>query len=388
MNHHTVYLFCLLPCQSCHSVSPSNITSQTNVNHDISVHLCRALSGKCCHSLWSSNFTSQPNIHQYTSVHLFSDFHPNLATLSHHPTSHYKPTFISTLLFTSSAHFHRNFATHCDHPTSHHHRTFISTLLFSGSVISIHILSLSLIIQHHITNQHSSAHFCSPVQWLPSKSCHSLWSSNITSQTNIHQYTYVHLFGGFHPNLVTQAHHPTAHHNPTLIITLLFFSFAHFSLNSVSRSHHPRWPHKPIFIITLRCFSFAQFYPNLATHFHHPTSHPKPTLIMTLLFTCFADFHRYGGSYSDRATAHEKGTFISRILCSSFAHFHGNVSARWHYCTSYCNRAGSRIVVFTCFCGLEVCISVYGCSWQLVVVWIIVIKTFIGSGWTIVAIVY
>ena len=121
--------------------------------------------------------------------------------------------------------------------------------------------SLTLQIQHHITNEHYSPHFCSPL--------------SITSNQHI----------------LTHSPNPTSHHKRTLLKTLLFTSFNHFQpthSHSLSKSN----------ITSQTNITHAHFCSPLSitsnqhilTHSPNPTSHHKRTLLITLLFTSFNHF--------------------------------------------------------------------------------------------------
>ena len=178
-----------------------------------------------------------------TSVHLFQSLPTNTFSLTlqiqHHITNeHYSLHFCSPLSITSNQHI----LTHSPNPTSHHKRTLLTTLLFTSfnhfqpthshslsksnitsqtnitQHTSVHLFqslptntfSLTLQIQHHITNEHYSPHFCSPL--------------SITSN----QY------------ILTHSPNPTSHHKRTLLTTLLFTSFNHFQpthSHSLSKSN-------------------------------------------------------------------------------------------------------------------------------------------------------
>ena len=259
-----------------HSLSKSNITSQTNITEDTSVHLFQSLPTNTfsltlqiqhhitnehysttllftsfnhfqpthSHSLSKSNITSQTNITQHTSVHLFQSL----------PTN----TFSLTLQI--------------QHHITNEHYSHTSVHLFQS--LPTNTFSLTLQIQHHITNEHYSPHFCSPLSitsnqhilthspnptshhkrtllstllftsfnhFQPTHS-HSLSKSNITSQTNITHNTSVHLFQSLPTNTfsLTLHQHPTSHHKRTLLKTLLFTSFNHFQpthSHSLSKSN-------------------------------------------------------------------------------------------------------------------------------------------------------
>ena len=86
----------------------------------------------------------------------FVHFEEHVPTLSHQQTSHHKRTFLTIILSTSFAHFKVNLAILSYHRTSHH-KTHISYQNFFSSLLltSTHTLRFHLIIEHHITNEHS-----------------------------------------------------------------------------------------------------------------------------------------------------------------------------------------------------------------------------------------
>src|SRR3954462_5293766 len=94
------------------------------------------------------NAVERCNIVLFTS---FAHFEPNVATHSHHRTSHHKRTFLIRLLFTSFAHFEPNVATHSHHRTSHHKRTFLIRLLFPSFA---HFEPNVATHSHHRTSHH------------------------------------------------------------------------------------------------------------------------------------------------------------------------------------------------------------------------------------------
>jgi len=177
-----------------------NIKSQTNTTEDTSVHLFCSLPINIFNNIHIIQYqitNEHYSPHFCSSLLLTSDQHIRQHT--HHTTSNHKRTLRKTLLFTSFAHYRSAYSTTL---TSYNIKSQTNTTQHTSVHLfysfPINIFDNIHIIQHQITNEHYSPHFCSPLL--------------LTTDQHIQQHS----------------HHTISNHKRTLLTTLLFISFTHF----------------------------------------------------------------------------------------------------------------------------------------------------------------